>query len=117
MTLVNMDRETITLFDGVEPQRGQSEYPIEDFDGSERLWYGPFHCPGGDFGEHTIGMDVEMHMRATAEKKAMCLTYVDYEHCEEEHYSGSIAITEVRSAADASALISMSHNFRMKGKR
>jgi hypothetical protein len=101
MAFVNMNRETITLFDGVDPRNDQIEYPMDEFKNSDRHWYGPFNCPGTDFGQHTIVMEEELHRKAEAECRAMCVTYVDYKYCDDENHHSSIAITELRTRADA----------------
>ena len=104
MAFINMNRETVTLFDGVDPRNDQIEYPMDEFENSNREWYGPFNCPGTDFGQHTIVMEEKLHSEAIAEGKAMCVTFVDYSHCSDENHRSSIAITELRPRQDADEL-------------
>jgi len=104
MAFVNTNRETIILFDGVDPRNDQIEYSMDEFENSNREWYGPFNCPGTDFGQHTIVMEEKLHREAITEGKAMCVTFVDYSHCSDENHHASIAITELRPRQDADEL-------------
>ena len=104
MAFVNTNRETIILFDGVDPRNDQIEYSMDEFENSNREWYGPFNCPGTDFGQHTIVMEEKLHREAIAEGKAMCVTFVDYSHCSDANHHASIAITELRPRQDADEL-------------
>ena len=94
MAFVNMNRETVTLFDGVAPRNDQIEYPMDEFENSDRHWYGPFQCPGGDIGQHTLVIDEQLHEEAEASGDAIVLTYVDYQHCDDENHHSSLAITD-----------------------
>lgn len=104
MAFVNTNRDTVTLFDGVDPRNDQIEYMVGDFHCCTREWYGPFNCPGTAFGQHTIVVEEKLHIEAIEEGKAMCVTFVDYQHCPAEKHHSSIAITELRTRQDASEL-------------
>jgi len=104
MAFVNMNRETVTLFDGVDPRNDQIEYPMDEFENSDRHWYGPFHCPGTDFGQHTIVMEEALHREASKSGEAIVVTYVDFQHCKDERYHSSIAIVGRCSMEAAEAI-------------
>ena len=102
MAFVNMNRETITLFDGVDPRNDQIEYPMDEFKNSDRHWYGPFNCPGTDFGQHTIVIEEEQHQKAERDGEAIVVTYADFRHCDDLH--SSIAIVGRCSEEQARAI-------------
>ena len=105
MAFASTATEMITLFDGFEDQKENTEIPMSDFDFCDRHWYGPFNCPGGDFGQHTIVIEEGLHEQAELSGEAIVIQHVDFAHCPKADAMGSITITSRRSAVEAKNLI------------
>ena len=103
MAFVNTDRERVTLFDGIDPTDDQMYFPWDDEEWSGWDWYGPFNCPGTDFGQHTIVMEEEQHQKAERDGEAILVTYADFLHCDDMH--SSIAIVGRCSKEEARAQV------------
>jgi hypothetical protein len=105
MAFVNTNRETITLFDGLDPREDQIEYKMDDFDEYLADWYGPFHCPGTDFGQSTIVTEESHHREAARKGKAIVLQHVDFKHCPDEEHHSNVTVTSLRDRDEAEAII------------
>lgn len=84
MAHVHTGVEMVRLYDGNDPSDPQyndldeeslvSRYgPIE--------WHGPIHCPGGDFGQHTILVDRDTMLNAQETKTAIVIEHFDFRFC------------------------------------
>ena len=106
MAFVSTSLETIILFDGFEPSHDEITYQWSDFEGKDRHWYGPFHCPGTHFGQHTIVMEESLHRKASKSGEVIVVTYADFQHCKDEKHHSSVAIVGKcsREAAEAITL-------------
>jgi hypothetical protein len=62
-------------------EEGYSPEPIQPV-----RWFGPLHCPGGDFHEHVVECDAPTHNDAKAQGKVMVMLVKDYKYCGEHSY-------------------------------
>lgn len=96
MAFVDTGQERVYMMDGENPMAPDI---TADFDDAASLgirrWFGPFQCPGGDFGGHTVVIDAEMLDRAKRERKAIVLLHVDYKFCRDEKHGSSITCSSV----------------------
>ncbi len=97
---IDCERERITVFIDSDPSQVDACSPCEM--NSDRQWYGPFHCPGTDFGQHTIVVAEEDHQKAERNGEAIVVTYADFRHCDDLH--SSIAVIGTCSEEQAKAI-------------
>ena len=94
MAFVDTGQEEVTIWNGDHPYEGcrRALYDEPEFPDQQVVaWYGPFNCPGGDFGSPTIVVDEKLHSAAASNCEAIALTYVDYQHCDDGNHE-SIAL-------------------------
>lgn len=109
MACVNTFHDTVTFLDGDNAAR-INKCDLEDIDGL--VWYGPFACPGGDFGAMTIEKDVELYEKATAEGKAIVIEHVDFRCCNDGQPTAQVTLTSLIGREEAKSLI-----YRRSGER
>lgn len=103
MAFVDTGREKAYFFDG------SSRYANHDLEevpeDAYTAWYGPFACPGGDFGAVTVVADEELHTKAKAERKAIGIQHFDYRYCVGESHGSSLTVSGLYDREDADRLI------------
>lgn len=108
MAFVDTSNESVFVLPG-DIRGGCSVSRLAFAEVSERFdWYGPFSCPGGDFGDTTIVPSEDLCRDAAASGKAIVITYANYKFCRDEKHAASIAITQLLSREMADAAISPS---------
>jgi len=111
MTFVdtNPDEESIVVWDGNDPVDPVMPPICFDLDSEKaksfEAWYGPFHCPGTDFGLSTIVLEEVLHQRAERTGEALVLQYVDFQHCHDDQYHSQAWTTSLRSRSEAADVI------------
>lgn len=103
MAFVDTGNEKVVLYEGEAPEAGELHCGFEQISSCGiKRWFGPFTCPGGDFGGSTVEKDAEHYDRAKKERKAMVVVHVDYRYCRDEGHGSSITVTSTvpREVAD-----------------
>jgi hypothetical protein len=101
LAYVDPGNEQVTIF--VVDGKHRDVYDFDELPaGLVKAWYGPFACPGGDFGSQTVVAAEEDHQRAKRNKEAIVIVHVDYRHCSGEKHGASITsvATMPREKAD-----------------
>ena len=108
VAFVSTRDEVVAFFDEDEPFHNPATF---NFDAPNVAgvveWYGPFHCPGGDFGEHSVVPCAELREKARMEGKAIGIQYVDFRACKDELHGSSFTITGLYDREAAMKLIRM----------
>lgn len=102
MAFVDTGREVVILMDGDNPDSPSAHVEFDEIETQKiKRWFGPFQCPGGDFGGSTVVKTVEDYALAKKKKNAIVVVHVDYLHCRAGH-GANITITSVvpREKAD-----------------
>lgn len=102
MACVSTCSEKVWLFDeGLEPPCWDA-YDLDGFPaGIVVAWYGPFQCPGGDFGGLTVVSDEELHDKAALERKVIGIVHFDYRYCRDEGHGSSITFSGLYTRDEA----------------
>lgn len=91
LAYLDTNNERVTIFSDEFNSKYRDIYELDELPaGLVRQWYGPFACPGGDFGSQTVVAAEEDHQRAKRNKEAIVIVHVDYRHCKGEKHGASI---------------------------
>lgn len=108
MAFVDTSAEEVCFWDEQRPFHNPF---ICDFESTHLggciAWYGPFVCPGGDFGGDTVVACEEHHERAKKEKKVIGITHFDFRYCRDEHHGASLTVTGVYTREEAEKRIGL----------
>ena len=91
LAYVDTGSEQVVMFSEDFNPSYRDVYEFDEFPkGLVRAWYGPFACPGGEFGEQTVVAAEEDHQRAKRNKEAIVIVHVDFRYCREDKHGASI---------------------------
>lgn len=106
VAFVDTGKEIVTLFGEDFDPKYRDIYEFDEFPKKLiKAWYGPFACPGGDFGSQTVVATEEDHQRAKRNKEAIVIVHVDYRHCSDEKHRASITSTATMPREEANEYV------------
>lgn len=102
MAYVHTGIERVLFIDGEHPMDFETDSRAFDQDFSDcDWWYGPFECPGGDFGGNTVIVDEDRHEEAEADGSVIVLKHFDFGHCRDEKYHSRFTTTSLVTRDEA----------------
>jgi len=106
MAFVDTGEETIAMWDGHDPIQPPLYFDW-DSQQSEQIvaWYGPFNCPGGDFGGLTVIASEDDYKNAEKDRKAIGIQHFDYKYCRDEGHGSSLTISGLYDRKEADGRI------------